>query len=309
MTFIILNTRENEEIAVFEIKNLYKKIKNRIILNNITMEIPSKSIVGFIGPNGAGKTTTFKLCCGISSINSGEILINDISIKKDFEQYMSKIGSSLNNTNFYNKFTAIENAKIFSSPFRVNDKKIEETIELVGLSNRKDSLVGTYSLGMRQRLSIALSILHEPEIVFLDEPFNGVDPKGIQDLRKIIKTICNEKGTSFIVSSHNLGEISKIASQNYYINNGKIVKQDKGTLLHSMVDIKVNNPEAFINVLNEMAIDFSSEGNFFFLCVKNDLLNSLFNKILHNNIIILEFSSGTHLEKKYLEMMGESEIE
>ncbi len=273
------------------------------------MEIPSKSIVGFIGPNGAGKTTTFKLCCGISSINSGDISINGLSINKNFEQYMSLIGASLSNTNFYNNFSAMENAKIFSSLFHVDNKTIEEALELVGLSNRKDSLVGTYSLGMRQRLSIALSMLHEPEIVFLDEPFNGIDPKGIQDLRNIVKTICHEKGTSFIVSSHNLGEISKIASKNYYINNGKIVKQDEGTLLHSMIDIKVNDKETFINVLNEMSIDFSTDENFFFLCIKNDKLNSLFKQILHNNITILEFSSGTHLEKKYLEMMGESEIE
>lgn len=294
---------------VLKTDNLCKTIRGKKILNNVNIEIPKKSIVGFIGPNGAGKTTTFKLCCGIASITSGDVFLNGISIKTDFEQYMNQIGVSLSNNNFYNNLSAIDNAKIFSSILSVTDKQIENAIDMVGLANRKNSLVGTYSLGMKQRLSIALSILHNPSIVLLDEPFNGIDPKGIFELRSIIKEICQENGTSFLISSHNLSEISKISTQNYYINHGMIVKHDMVPSNQSLIDIKVDKPELLHNILLDLDAQFSIEGNAFFISIDNQSINTFFKNVINNNITILEFASGTYLEHKYIEMMGDSNIE
>lgn len=132
--------------------NLCKTIKKKQILKDVTIEIPPKTIVGFIGPNGAGKTTTMKLCCGLSSITSGDVSICGVSIKKDYESYMRRIGVSLSNDNFYKNLTAFENAKLFSMLFKIKRKRIEETLCAVGLENRMDTRVGTFSLGMKQRL-------------------------------------------------------------------------------------------------------------------------------------------------------------
>lgn len=294
---------------VLKTQNLCKTIGHKKILDNVNIEIPPKTIVGFIGPNGAGKTTTMKLCCGVASITSGDIFLNDLSIKTNYEQYMKHIGVSLSNNNFYNNMSAFDNMKIFSSLLSVTNKQIENALNMVGLANRKDSLVGTYSLGMKQRLSLALSILHNPSIILLDEPFNGIDPKGIFELRSIIKEICQENGASFLISSHNLSEIAKITTENYYINRGIIVKHDMIPSNQSQIDIKVDKPNLLLPILSTLKIQFSREGSTFFFSINNEDINLFFQRIITNDIIILEFASGSYLEHRYIEMMGDHNID
>ena len=294
---------------VLKTQNLCKTIGHKKILDNVNIEIPPKTIVGFIGPNGAGKTTTMKLCCGVASITSGDIFLNDLSIKTNYEQYMKHIGVSLSNNNFYNNMSAFDNMKIFSSLLSVTNKQIENALNMVGLANRKDSLVGTYSLGMKQRLSLALSILHNPSIILLDEPFNGIDPKGIFELRSIIKEICQENGASFLISSHNLSEIAKITTENYYINRGIIVKHDMIPSNQSQIDIKVDKPNLLLPILSTLKIQFSREGNTFFFSINNEDINLFFQRIITNDISILEFASGSYLEHRYIEMMGDHNID
>lgn len=294
---------------VLKTKNLCKTIGHKKILDNVNIEIPPKTIVGFIGPNGAGKTTTMKLCCGVASITSGDVFLNDLSIKTNYEQYMKHIGVSLSNNNFYNNMSAIDNMKIFSSLLSVTNKQIENALIMVGLANRKDSLVGTFSLGMKQRLSLALSILHNPSIILLDEPFNGIDPKGIFELRSIIKEICRENGASFLISSHNLSEIAKITTENYYINRGIIVKHDMIPSNQSQIDIKVDKPNLLLPILSTLKIQFSREGNTFFFSINNEDINLFFQRIITNDISILEFASGSYLEHRYIEMMGDHNID
>lgn len=294
---------------VLEIKGLCKQIKGRTILDSVNMEIPAKTVVGFIGPNGAGKTTTMRLCCGLSSITAGEVFSDGISIRKDFERYISQIGVSLSNNNFYYQYTAFENAKLFSSLMGVTDAQIKETIEMVGLANRIDSPVGTYSLGMKQRLSIALAILHCPKVVFLDEPFNGIDPMGIADMRRIISTICEENGTSFLISSHNLNEISKVTSQNYFINQGKIVRHDVSSEKLSFLDIKVDQPDKLMNIFETYNVTYYREGESFFFAAEHSAINPVFREIVGAGISILEITTGSYLEKRYIEMMGDERIE
>lgn len=289
--------------------NLCKTIKKKQILKDVTIEIPPKTIVGFIGPNGAGKTTTMKLCCGLASITSGDVSLDGISIKKDFESFMRHIGVSLSNNNFYRNLTAFENAKIFSALMNVPDSRIEETLSAVGLENRMDSKVGTFSLGMKQRLSIALSILHRPAVVLLDEPFNGIDQKGIQDLRSIIKTISDEYGTGFLISSHNLSELAKISSQNYYINSGVIVKHEMGAANKSIIDIKVDKPDEMQTLLETRKIEFLSDDSTFFIKLPNEDINNFFSMVISRNITICEFATGAYLEREYIDLMGDSSID
>ncbi len=295
--------------TALKIEHLCKTINGKNIIEDINLEIPHGRIVGFIGPNGAGKTTTMKLCCGIAAITSGNIFVNDISIKDSFETYMEQIGVSLCNTNFYGKLTAMENIRIFSSLLPVTDKRIEEVIELVGLDNRKESQVCTFSLGMKQRLSVALAILHKPKVVLLDEPFNGIDPKGVSDLRDIITRTCAECDTSFLISSHNLSEISKIASMNYYINHGRIMKAEEMPANQSFICIRVDKPEVLQEILFKLETSFSREADTFFFRVENEKLTYFFWRIFEQDIQMLEFSTGSYLERQYIEMMGESCIE
>lgn len=177
-----------EKKKILEVKKINKKIGKKQILNDISFDIYEGEILGFIGPNGAGKTTAIKLILGLQSINSGEIYINGNSVQKSFTKAIAKVGAIVENPDIYMYLTGYENLKMNARLYNnIKPQRIDEIVKIVGLENRIKDKVSKYSLGMRQRLGVAIALLHKPNLLVLDEPNNGLDPEGIIDLRNLLK--------------------------------------------------------------------------------------------------------------------------
>ena len=206
---------------ILNIENVTKSFGNKKILKNVSFSINSGDILAFIGPNGSGKTTTIKLILGLQTIDKGKISINGYDINKNYKKAISKVGAIVENPDSYMYLTGYQNLKLIANLYpNINESKILELLELVGLSDRKDDKVSKYSLGMRQRLGIAKSLINDPNLLILDEPTNGLDPAGIKDLRELLKHLA-QKGLAILISSHNLSELESFCNKVCMINNGQ----------------------------------------------------------------------------------------
>ena len=212
-----------EEI-ILKCDNIYKKIGKKEILKGISFEIKKGDILGFIGPNGAGKTTAIKLILGLQKINSGNVYINGYDIKQKFTKAIEKVGAIVENPDFYMYMSGRKNLELKARLYKnITKEKIDEVVKLVGLENRINDKVSKYSLGMRQRLGIAEALLHNPNLLILDEPTNGLDPEGIKMLKDILKDLSNS-GISILISSHILSELDNFCNKVCIIKDGKIIE-------------------------------------------------------------------------------------
>lgn len=212
-----------DENIVLELKNINKIIGKRHILHDIDITAYSGEILGFLGPNGAGKTTTIKIVTGLISSDSGSVKVCGCDLNKDFENTLSNIGAIVENPELYKYLSGRKNLEQYARLRKnVTKERIDEVTKLVGLSNRINDKVKTYSLGMRQRLGLAQCILHRPSLLILDEPTNGLDPSGIKELRDILKKLAHEEGTCVIVSSHLMSEMELMCDRVAIIQNGKM---------------------------------------------------------------------------------------
>ncbi len=226
--------------TLLKISHLNKSIGKRQILHDISLEAYSGEVFGFLGPNGAGKTTTIKIVVGLLSLDDGEIEIDGVDIKKNFEKAMANVGGIVENPEMYKYMTGMENLKQYARMRgNVTQERIDEVVELVKLSNRINDKVSRYSLGMRQRLGVAQAILHHPKLLILDEPTNGLDPAGIKELRDILKTLAHEEGICVLVSSHLMSEMELMCDRVGIIANGRMID------VHTMDElISASNNEA-----------------------------------------------------------------
>lgn len=207
---------------VIETKNLTKKFNNKIAVDNVNLHVEKGDIYGFIGRNGAGKTTTMRAILGTLIPTSGEIILFG---SKDLDKQRRKIGSLIEAPGIYKNCSAFENMKRFSILAGGDDKQINELLEFVGLGNTGKKKAGQFSLGMKQRLGIAIALLGDPELLVLDEPINGLDPAGIKEIRDVILRLNKEKGVTFIISSHLLDELGKVATRYGIIHAGELVEE------------------------------------------------------------------------------------
>ena len=211
-------------MELLKIENLTKVIKNKKILDNISLTVNSGEIVGFLGPNGAGKTTTIKTIMGLFTITSGRITICGHDIVHDFENAMKNIGGIVENPDLYKRMTGRQNLEYFAALHGgVKKEHIDEVVSLVKMSQRIDDKVKNYSLGMRQRVGIAQALLHRPRLLVLDEPTNGLDPIGIKELRDLLKYLAHKAGVGVFISSHLLAEMELMCDRIYIIDNGVII--------------------------------------------------------------------------------------
>lgn len=209
---------------VVELKHVTKVIKGKTIIDDVSFTIEAGEVFGFLGPNGAGKTTTIRMMVGLMGITSGEILICGHNVKTDFEEALRHIGGIVENPELYKFLTGYQNLQQYARMVKgVSKQKIDEVVEFVGLTERIHDKVKTYSLGMRQRLGLAQSLLHDPKVMILDEPTNGLDPAGIKEIRDHLKKLTKEKGMSVIVSSHLLAEMEMMCDRIAIIQQGKLV--------------------------------------------------------------------------------------
>lgn len=240
--------------TVLELKNVSKTFGKRKVIDNISLEVKEGEIFGFLGPNGSGKTTTIKMILRLIDNDSGEITVNGYDTKRQFEKAMEYIGAIVENPDMYKYMSGIDNLKLHARIRNVDSKRIDEMLELVGLKDRAKEKVGKYSLGMKQRLGLALTLLHKPKVLILDEPTNGLDPAGIKQLRDILKEIAHKEGVAVFVSSHILSEMQQMCDKVAVLDNGKIVKVEEIAEAEETIEtieIRVKEIEKCIEILKE----------------------------------------------------------
>ncbi|AGC67906.1 bacitracin transport ATP-binding protein BcrA [Thermoclostridium stercorarium subsp. stercorarium DSM 8532] len=211
---------------IIETKGLTKKYGEQYAVKNVNMHVKKNTIYGLLGRNGAGKTTVMKMLLGIVKPTSGEIRIFGKDIKNNEREILPRIGNLIERPGFYPNLTGTENLKIFAELRGIPQKDaVEKALDLVSLPYKEKKLFGEYSLGMKQRLGIALAIMHDPELLILDEPINGLDPIGIAEMRKLLRDLCDKKGKTIIISSHILSEIEMISDDIGIIDNGVLIEE------------------------------------------------------------------------------------
>ena len=202
--------------------------RNPPALTDVAMTVPTGAIYGFLGPNGAGKTTTLRVILGLLRRQSGEIRVFEQGLEEHRAAVLSRIGSCIEVPSIYDSLTAAENLEVWRLAFDCDRSRIGTVLELVGLTDAGPKRAGQFSLGMKQRLAIAIALLHEPRLLILDEPTNGLDPHGIIEVRKLLRRLNQEQGITILVSSHLLSEIEKLVTHLGIINRGRMAFE--GTL-------------------------------------------------------------------------------
>ena len=214
---------------ILEIKNLKKSYKNRLVLDLDSLVIEEKSIFGLIGKNGAGKSTLMKLILGLVKKDQGTIKVFGCQLNSKNQKDINKnLGALIENPSFYDHLSAYENLEIICQLKGIKNDDISKTLDLVGLKNIGKKRLREYSLGMKQRLGIAIALIGSPKLLILDEPINGLDPQGIEEMRNLFKNIVKNTSTSILISSHILDEIEKISTHIGILKEGKLTY--KGSL-------------------------------------------------------------------------------
>jgi ABC-type multidrug transport system, ATPase component len=212
---------------IIETKNITKQYGEQKSVANLNIHIKKGRIYGLLGRNGAGKTTTMKMLLNLTRPTSGEVKIFGKSIQGNEKKILPRIGSLIESPGFYPNLTGMENLKIFAQLRGVSKRDaVSSALEVVGLPYRDKKLFSQYSLGMKQRLAIALAIMHDPELLILDEPINGLDPIGIAEVRSFIRELCDAKGKTILISSHILSEIALLVDDIGIIDQGVLLEEE-----------------------------------------------------------------------------------
>ncbi|WP_195964890.1 ATP-binding cassette domain-containing protein [Clostridium cuniculi] len=241
---------------VIKTNNLVKKYGENIVLDNISIKVNQGEIYGLVGDNGAGKTTLFRILSGQSNISDGSFELLGESSEKNIMKVRKRIGTIIENPSFYPKMTIEENLEYYRLQRGIPGKKnIDKILKEVGLLEVKKKKFNNISLGMKQRLGLALALLGEPELLILDEPINGLDPSGIIEIRNLLLKLNREKNITIIISSHILSELYNIATCYGFLSKGKLVEELSLKQLNercrSYLEINVTNPKKFSVLLEE----------------------------------------------------------
>lgn len=237
---------------VFEYKN------GEPVLNQLNMKIPRGSIYGFLGKNGAGKTTTIRNMLGLIQAKSGKVTLNGEAVNRSSNDLFRKVGSLIENPSLYGHLTGVDNLKLVCNYYSIGRERIARVLDQVGLTQAGSMKSKKYSTGMKQRLGLAMALIHEPELLILDEPIRGLDPSGIQEIRKLILEI-NTRGTTILLSSHILSEIEKIVSHIGVIEHGNLQFEGAYSDLidhinhGTRLNIRSKNPAKLQQYLSEFA--------------------------------------------------------
>ena len=249
--------REIEMRNIVEIKEVFKTIDKEEILSGINLQIAEGEIYGFLGPNGAGKTTLMKCMLSLSTITSGSIEIFGKKLQEHREEILSQIGSIIESPIFYDNCTAKEILEMDAQYMGKNiiESDIIRALRMVGLKNTTKK-VKDFSLGMRQRLALARAFLTKPKLLILDEPINGLDPIGIQEIRNLLLSLSKEHGITILISSHILSEISQIADKIGFIKTGEMVEQvSMKEIRRENIDLEEYFMSHFLNEIKNYEVD------------------------------------------------------
>lgn len=294
--------------TILSIKNLHKSFGRIQAVKNLSLEITKGNVYGILGPNGSGKSTTLGIVLNVVNKTSGDFEWFDGKLTT--HEALKKVGAIIERPNFYPYMTAYENLALVCKIKQIDFSKIDEKLELVGLTERKNSKFCTFSLGMKQRLAIASALLNDPEILILDEPTNGLDPQGIHQIREIIRTIAIQ-GTTILLASHLLDEVEKICSHVLVLRKGAILYQ--GTVngmitTQDFFELKASNSEILSSVLkNHPSVQLVEQhGDKTVVYFKESLSAQELNRYLFENNIVLEHlvKRNNSLEEEFIKLIS-----
>jgi len=287
---------------------LTKVIGQRTIVDNASFELRHGEVFGFLGPNGAGKTTTIRMLVGLIRPTAGRVTICGYDLRRDFENAMRCVGCIVENPDLYRFMTGRENLEHFARMLRVPGGEIARVAELVALEHRLDQRVGTYSLGMRQRLGIAQALLGDPQLLILDEPANGLDPAGIREIRTLLRRLAEERGMAVFVSSHLLGEVELMCDRVAIIHKGRILKEgDVRELISSRreMELRVDDVDKAALVLADKNVVHAIHDGVIDAAIEESDTPPLLAELVRNGVAIFHAQRKVHtLEELFLETTG-----
>lgn len=296
---------------VIQTNGLTKKYRGRAAVNQLNLEIKQGDIYGFLGPNGAGKTTTIRMLLGLIKPTSGSISIFGRDLRKDKLAILKRIGSLVEYPSYYGHLNAIDNLEALRRILDVPKSRIDEVLEIVSLTSEARRPVKGYSLGMRQRLGIAASLLGNPELLILDEPTNGLDPSGIHEIRELIKRMPEQYGITVLVSSHLLSEIEQMAGTVGIIREGQMVFQDTISNLQMKashhIKLVVSEPESALWLARDLGSIGSLEKNtLVFPDMQDTRIAALVKRLVENGHDIYRVEQERKsLEDIFMQVIGE----
>ncbi|WHY13447.1 ABC transporter ATP-binding protein [Peribacillus frigoritolerans] len=297
----------NDQIIVTN--ELTKKYKKHTSVDGLNLRIERGQIYGFLGPNGAGKTTTIRMLLGLIKPTKGSIEIFGQNLIKHRLQILQRIGSLVESPTYYGNLTGYENLEAIRRLRDIPEKRVNEVLEIVRLTKVANRLTKEYSLGMKQRLGIAAALLSSPDLLILDEPTNGLDPSGIQEMRELIKEL-PKSGMSVLVSSHLLSEIDQMATQVGIINNGKMIFQDSIERLRQkrkpLLKVGVSDVIKAKTLLKGKGLKVEMQKDFLWLAQTEPEFVSEINSILvHSGVSVYRLEEVKRsLEDIFLELTG-----
>lgn len=299
---------------IIELNKISKSFGAFNAVNELSLEVFKGDVFGFLGPNGAGKSTTMRMLLSLIKPSSGSIKIFGLELNSHQNEIMRQIGCIIEKPDFYLYMSAEKNLQLFSklSNVDVSKNKIHEVLELVGLKGREKDKVKTYSHGMKQRLGIAQTLVHNPELIILDEPTTGLDPQGIIDIREMILRLKNEMNKTIVLSSHILSEIELVANRMVIINKGKQVVQGEVKELLSSQDlilsVEVEDGKVALQKLNGYKKEkFSSlENNTLKFSLSKNEIPELVNELSKTGIKIYGITYRRALEEYFLKLTQHS---
>lgn len=301
-------------MPVIQVSSLCKNFGSLEAVKDLSFEVNQGEIFGFLGQNGSGKSTTIRMLLSLIHPSSGAIQIFGKDIIAHRNQIAQKMGAIIERPDLYPYLTAKEHLQLFAklSQKKISVQQIEHTLSLVGLSNRATDKAQTFSLGMKQRLGIAIALVHQPELVILDEPTNGLDPQGIADIRHLIQQLAKQEGKTILVSSHLLTEIEQMAHQILIIHQGKkIAMGPTKTLLDpaiSLMKLSSSNDALAIEKINTSSFAsylLDREGEIY-LSIPTSKIPALHQFIVEAGIPILSLESKRSLEDYFLQITSKS---
>ncbi|PGZ16662.1 ABC transporter ATP-binding protein [Bacillus cereus] len=298
---------------ILKTTGLTKKYRNDYVVHNVDLKIPKGEIYGFLGPNGAGKTTSIRMLLGLIKPTQGNVMIFQQDLAKERLSILSKVGALVENPSYYAHLNAIENLEVYRILRNVPKEKIEEVLQIVGLQHAATQKVKEYSLGMKQRLGIAIALLGDPQLLILDEPTNGLDPEGIHEIRILIKQLAKERGITILISSHLLSEIDQMATYVGIIAKGKLIFQDKIEILrqhaqHS-ITLMTDKPDAAWKLILAKGIPSIQEERKILLSnVSNETVGEIVKTLVTHNIAVFRIEENKKsLEEIFLQLIKEEE--
>lgn len=279
--------------TILKVNNVSKKIGSKTIIDEVSFDVPKGKIVGLLGPNGAGKTTLIRIIVGLMKMSNGEITIANYSLKEHYREAISEVGAIVENPEFYNYMSGMDNLLQYARMSRkhVTPEEILAIIKQVHLEAHFNQKVKTYSLGMRQRLGVAQALIHQPSLLVLDEPMNGLDPMGMKEFREMLRDLKN-KGISVILSSHQLSDIELVADELVIVQHGKITHQvtmDEIKNQQLVIVVECQKIDELTQYLNQQSLSFERRQEQVWVYLEQDIRVSLLKDLVNQDLNVLAF--------------------